>query len=246
MTLSYHNTTLHIVVNKHSVRAVNKIKFRRCLQLRKQGLSYSEIGSVIPVAKSTLQNWLTLSGLTLTKEHIELQLRKRIEKKQVATEASRITRNNKREQVLIATIRTYEKYFTNAFFVAGVMLYQAEGSKGTECRFSNSDYRLIEIFTQFIEKFFSVDKEKGMKFSLFIHETRRHDLQRIRNFWSRKLSVPEKYFTIFWKTNKVTKRRNNPDYVGQIQVRIKGVSYLSRKLLSISDIILTRYLNNEI
>jgi len=80
------------MINKSSVRLNNKGKFKECISLRKQGLSYSEIRKRIPVAKSTLQNWLVLAGLTLTKEHIEIQIKKRLEKRQIATEASRIIR----------------------------------------------------------------------------------------------------------------------------------------------------------
>lgn len=234
------------MINKCTVRDNNKVNFERCLQLRRQGLSYSEIRRVIPVAKSTLQNWLTLGGLTLTKEHLELQLRKRIEKRQAATEASRITRNHKKEKELLDTMKAFEKYFVDPFFVAGIMLYEAEGSKGEECRFSNSDNRLIRIFVHFMIKYFLIDKQKDVKFSLFIHETRAADLQRIKIFWSKKLAVPEGLFKIYWKRNEVTKRRINPDYVGQIQLRFTGISYLSRKLLAISDIILGRYLNKTI
>jgi transposase len=67
------------MINNGSVRFKNKEKFKRCIQLRKQGLSYREIRKIVPVAKSTLQNWLTSAGLTLRKEHLEIQVRKRLE-----------------------------------------------------------------------------------------------------------------------------------------------------------------------
>ena len=68
------------MINKSSIRKKNKGKFVECVRLRKEGLSYGEIRKIVPVAKSTLQNWLTFAGLTLTKEHLEIQLKKRVEK----------------------------------------------------------------------------------------------------------------------------------------------------------------------
>jgi hypothetical protein len=230
------------VKNKNTVRSENKDKFKQCLKLRSEGLSYSEIQKVIPIAKSTLQNWLTLGGLTLTCKHLEIQLNKRIEKQNVATEASRLTRIRNREQFLKTAEERYNKFFTDQLFVMGIALYEAEGSKYDECRFSNSDYRVIKIFLLFLEKYFSLNIKTNAKFSLFIHETRRQDVSRILAFWSDKLSVNKAAFKIFWKRNEVAKKRNNLDYVGQIQVRITGMPYMTRKLLLFSGIIMKPYL----
>ena len=44
-----------------------------------------------------------------------------------------------------------------------------------------------------------------------------------------------------WKKNKIMKRRENPEYVGQMSVSVSGESILGSKILAISDIILKRY-----
>jgi len=230
------------VKNKSTVRSENEDKFKQCLKLRLEGLSYSEIQKVIPIAKSTLQNWLTLGGLTLTCKHLEIQLKKRIEKKKAATEASRLTRMRNREQFLKTAEKKYSEFFTDQLFIMGIALYEAEGSKYDECRLSNSDYRVIKIFLLFLKKYFSLNIKTNAKFSLFIHETRKQDLSRILTFWSDKLSVKKASFKIYWKRNEVAKKRYNLDYVGQIQVRITGMPYMTRILLLFSDIIMKPYL----
>lgn len=131
-----------------------------------------------------------------------------------------------------------KSYFNDPFFIAGIMLYEAEGSKGKVCRFSNSDYRLIFLFIKFIKKYF---KQAEIKLVLYIHNTREKDLERIQSFWHKKLNAKVGY--VYWKKNIVTKRRENPDYMGQLVVETKREKYMSEKLLAISDIILKSYIS---
>jgi hypothetical protein len=229
------------MVNKSSVRAENKTRYRECLELRKQGLSYSEIRVKVPIAKSTLQNWLALAGLTLTKEHLEIQIRKRIENRSAATEASRITRALNLEREINKTILETRKFFRDPLFVAGIALYEAEGSKSGQCKFSNSDYRLIKTFILFLGRFFNISRTENIRFSLFVHISRKGDLTRIKSFWARQLLIPAKDIKVYWKRNAVVHRRNNLDYVGQMLISVTGIRSFSRKLLAISDIILKPY-----
>jgi len=80
-----------------------------------------------------------------------------------------------------------------------------------------------------------------MGFEIYIHETRRKDLKRIINFWSKKLNIPDNTLKVYWKRNKVVRKRNNIDYVGQMLVKIKGEKLMGSKIQAISDIILKKY-----
>lgn len=228
------------MVNESSIRSSNKQRFKQCIKLRKQGLSYSEIRQIVSVAKSTLQNWLAFAGLTLTQEHLQIQLRKRLEKREAAIEASRITRAKKADLETHKFVQKFRKYLDDPFFVGSIMLYEAEGSK-SNCRFSNSDYRLIQMFIRFIERYFLLNRKRNMHFRVYIHETRRDDLEKIMWFWSKKLDISRDKFSLSWKKNIVTNRRTNADYVGQLSVGISGIPFLTRKLLLISGIILKKY-----
>src|SRR3989338_4661128 len=229
------------MINKSSIRKKNKGKFVECVRLRKEGLSYGEIRKIVPVAKSTLQNWLTFAGLTLTKEHLEIQLKKRVEKIRAATEAAKFTRAKKFDEELESFLQRYKTFINDSFFVAGLMLYQAEGTKKNECRFSNSDYRLVQLFLNFLEKYFFLSRTEEVKYRLFVHESRKEDLGRIKNFWAMKLSVPVGYIDLTWKKNVVSKRRTNSNYVGQLQVIVRGIPSLTRKILALSVIICMKY-----
>lgn len=182
-----------------------------------------------------------MAGLTLTKEHLQIQLRKRLEKRQAAIEASRITRAKKADLEIHRFVQVYKKFFNDPFFVAGIMLYEAEGSKDSSCVLSNSDYRVMQVFVKFMEKYFSLDRMKDMHFRIYIHETRSSDLMKIKGFWSKKLLIPVEYFALSWKKNIITRRRTNVDYVGQVSVYISGLQFLTRKLSVISSIMLKKY-----
>src|SRR5258708_1657283 len=217
--------------------------YKQVIELRKREFSYSEIRAQTGVAKSTINNWLNRAGMTLSKKHLEIQAWKRMENHEIGTLASKITRQRRYDIDIQKFIKRTSIYFNDPFFNYGLALFEAEGSKNTDCRFSNSDYRLIKTFVKFIEKYLILNRKENMSFSLYVHKSRKKDLEKILNFWSSKIGIEKTKMFIYWKRNKIVGRRDNADYVGQISVRVVGERILGSKLLSISDIILSQYQN---
>lgn len=229
------------MVTRGSVRRRSKETFQKVIELRKKGLSYTEIKNKTGIAKSTINNWLSFAGLTLSKEHLDIQNKKRIENHVLGTLASKVTRAKKKAKDINDFVQYHKQNLNDPLFVAGIMLYEAEGSKSENNCFSNSDFRLIVVFIKFVEKYFNVDRNIDLSYRLYIHEIRKNDLGRIIRFWSSKLNINPKKIKISWKHNSVTERRKNLDYVGQLNVHILNNTHMTSKLLAISDIILTRY-----
>jgi hypothetical protein len=229
------------MITKFAVRKKNHDNFIRVISLRKQGHSYSEIMKLVPVAKSTINNWITLVGLNLSQEHLQIQTKKRLENYKIGTVASKITRAKNKELDIQRFIQNIKEYLNDPFFVSGIMMYEAEGSKGNSNSFSNSDFRLTLAYMNFIKKYFLIDINKDLRFRIYVHEVRKTDLQRIVNFWSKKMHINRNLFKISWKHNLVTKRRMNLDYVGQLTIAVRGVRHFTGKMLAISDIILEKY-----
>lgn len=224
------------MVNKFSVRSSNKALFKESIVLRKQGLSYSEIIRKIPIAKSTLNNWLVLAGLTLTAEHLNIQHKKRLENHVVATEASRVTRE-KKTKISIDDFLIRHKKRLEPLLVSGCMLYEAEGEKNGCCKFSNSDFRVILLFLKFIESYFSRDRQTGYGFRVYIHKNRKKDLNRVLSYWASKLSISKDSISVSWKTH-LADFRSNKDYVGQMSVYVRRSTIIRKQIQSLSDIIL--------
>lgn len=152
-----------------------------------------------------------------------------------------MTRAKRKAENIDNFIQKHRSNLNDPLFVAGIMLYEAEGSKSENNCFSNSDFRLIVVYIKFVEKYFSVDRNTDLSYRLYIHEIRKNDLDRIIRFWSSKLNIDPKKIKVSWKHNSVTERRKNLDYVGQLNVHILNNTHMTSKLLAISDIILTRY-----
>lgn len=227
------------MVTRGSVRRKSKEIFQKVIELRKQGFSYTEIKKETGIAKSTINNWLAFAGLTLSKEHLEIQNKKRVENHVLGTIASKITRARRRTDDVDQFIQKHKANLADPLFVAGIMLYEAEGSKGESNGFSNSDFRLINVFMKFLDKY--VGKNLNLTYRLYIHDSRKGDLQKILNFWSKKVSIKNNQIKVSWKHNIVTKQRENKDYVGQFEVRVKEITHFTSKILAISDIILSEY-----
>ena len=222
------------MITRGSIRRKGKEVFQKVVELRKKGLSYTEIQKETGVAKSTINNWLTFAGLTLTKEHLEISRSKYLQNNVIATAASKITRARQKDNDIQNFIKTKRNNFDDPLFVAGIMLYEAEGSKGNSNGFSNSDFRLINIYIIFLEKYFDISKNENLRFRLFIHEVRKNDLNRIKRFWENKISVDKNKFSISWKHNVVAKHQENLDYVGQLNVSVRKISYFTSKILALS------------
>lgn len=227
------------MITRGSVRRKSAEIFKKVIELRKREYSYTEIKKETGVAKSTINNWLTLAGLTLTKEHLNIQAKKRVENHVVATEASKRTRARRKEEDIQVFILENRRFMNEPLFVAGIMLYEAEGTKGENNSFSNSDFRTILVYIRFLERYFHLNRNLDLDFRIYIHEIRKDDLNRITNFWSKKLLVDGRIFSISWKHNVVSKKQENLDYVGQLSVRVHGIKHFSGKILAISSIMLS-------
>ena len=229
------------MITRGSVRRKSKDVFQKVIELRKKGLSYTEIKKETGIAKSTINNWLSFAGLTLSEEHLKIQNKKRVENHILGTIASKITRNINKDKDIQNFINNQKVNFGDPLFVAGIMLYEAEGTKSDSNGFSNSDFRLINLYIKFLQRYFGLSKDENMTFRMYIHEVRKYDLERIKRFWASKLSINANKFSISWKHNVVAKRQENLDYVGQLSISVRKMSHFTSKMITLSDIILTRY-----
>jgi len=157
----------------------------KAIELRKSGFSYSEIKKSINISKSTLSNWL--KDIELTDEQKKRLTRlqataylgaKKIQAKSLARHRQ-IRENAQREAVA---------RFDNPLFIAGLMLYWAEGDKRSgRIQFSNSDPDMIKIMMGWFRKFCNVPESK-FRIGLFVHSL--HIREDYLEFWSKITGLP--------------------------------------------------------
>lgn len=201
----------------------------KALKLRKKGLSYHEIRESIPVAKSTLSLWCRYINLTP-------EQKKRLQDKKNANglmgiQAIQKMFWGKRCEAFMNGVNLFNKIgqTPNSNFIAGIMLYWAEGSK-SKCvaSIANSDPRIIKFMVKWFGDFFEITP-KNLKIYLHLHSGQNE--QAIKNYWTKLTGVTD--FGKSFTKPEGSGYRKNTLYNGTVKLTVKktGSTYLLFKIL---------------
>ena len=208
----------------------------KAIKLRKGGLTYSEILNQIPVAKSTLSLWLRSVGLskqqeqTLTKKKLEAAKRGGMRKREIRLEMIEKMNKDAAEEI--------DRLITKDLWLAGVMLYWAEGAKQKDHNvsqkvcFSNSDPAMIKLFLMWLEDVIKISRE-NIRFIIFIHKTA--DVNKALEFWSLLVGCQKSEIKVYFKKHKIqrTNRKNTGNnYNGLLRIEVNKSTSLNRKISS--------------
>lgn len=204
-------------------RVQDKIK---AISLRMEGYSYKEIMSEVPVSKSTLSGWLRYIKLSVEQE--SRLFSKIATRSDMGRAKGAITNRRKRverEQVSYKYAEEkFEVFKEDPFFWFGVALYWAEGAKKSSAfQFMNSDPKIIELMTIWIEKFLGLDRNTNIFYRLYIHHVYSHE--NCEDYWKKYLRIVQSQMkkTIFKPTNHLFKK--NPEYKGCMRIEVSGIRY---------------------
>jgi len=213
----------------------------KAVNLRRKGYSYHEIMAKIPVAKSTLAEWLRSVGLSK-------QQKQRLTEKKLAS-AKRGAETRHRQRIIFSQkiIETAKKEIgpisKRELWLIGTMLYWAEGSKekdyrpGSRAAFTNSDPDMITIFLCWLRQICGKTL-KDITFDLSIHELQKNRTAEIVGFWSKELKCPRTYFRhIYYKRGSLNTKQKNIDasYHGILKIIVKSSSLLTRQIAGWTD-----------
>jgi len=163
----------------------------KAIQLRKKGMSYSQIKTQIKVSKGTLSYWL--KNYPLSKKRIS-ELR---DNNEIRIEKFRNTMRKKREKRLNKVYKIQKKKIfplnKQELFIAGLFLYWGEGSKNhvADIRMSNTDPAVIKFFIKWIVECLKVPKET-LKAHLHLYKDMNIDKE--IKFWCKTLNLSKKQF----------------------------------------------------
>jgi len=178
----------------------------KALRLRKQGKSYSEICKKINVSKGTLSLWLRDIGLT-AKQIAELKGRQK--SRYEGAKANQRKRIENTERIISESKQEVRFLYKNPLFLAGLMLYWAEGDKSETLErvgFSNSDPEMIILAMRWFREVCRVPEEK-FRIGLFVHEL--HCRKDVENYWSEIANVPlSQFHKTYVKPTSLGHRRN--------------------------------------
>lgn len=216
---------------------MKSIEREKAIEMRLvQQLGYGEIAKKLRVSKSTLSRWL--EDLPLSDERL-LELRRFAwSKGEAKREQFRRTMRKKREEreqlIYSAQRKKLNRISEQTLFVAGLMLYVAEGDKKTraEIAFANTDSTMILFFMRWLEKFLDIPKEK-LRVQLHLYENM--DVPKEERFWLEQLGLKK---TQLCKTQIRPVRSGSFSYRepfrhGTCKLYVGGVAKKSELMLSI-------------
>lgn len=133
------------------------------IKLRKQGKSYNKISRELQISKSTLSSWFSDIGWSKG-------IKKELTRKANYIARRSLQRYNKkrkekweqwREEARQEAEREFLKLMKTPLFIAGLMIYWGEGDSKIKnpIRLSNTDPRMIALYTKFLTKSLNILKE---------------------------------------------------------------------------------------
>lgn len=168
---------------------------RKVIELRKQGRTYSDIRALLHIPKSTLSDWL--SRYPLNDKQLMFLKNNRTEKKKIAIEKYRITRQRQRE-VRLNSIYNYEKKCWNKLnhrelLLAGIFLYWGEGGKRMNgpITINNTDPNVLKFALYWMLKGLGIAKE-NIKVDLHLYSDMSENDELL--YWSKELGIPIPFF----------------------------------------------------
>jgi hypothetical protein len=169
-----------------------RIKDRsKAIELRKKGMSYSQIKAELSINKSTLSSWL--NKMPLSEDRIR-QLGSlnpmRIERYR---NTMRAKRENRWDEVYKKVSKNIGRLNSRELYIAGLFLYWGEGGKTERfsLSFSNTDPDMMVFMIKWMKQGLRIN-EKDMHIKIHLYKDM--DIDEYEKFWARKLKVPRKIF----------------------------------------------------
>ena len=126
---------------------------------RDEGRSIKEIARLLGVSTSSVSHWVRDVELT-DAQHSALQARNRLHERQCLARAAMAAKARARRVAAQQEGRRRARSLGRCY-VAGCMLYWAEGSRNrNRIVFTNSDPAMAQFFVEFIREFFDIDRER--------------------------------------------------------------------------------------
>jgi hypothetical protein len=190
--------------------------------LRKKGYSYGRIKQITGLSKDTISR--CCRDIKLTDNQIrQLDLNKRKGQTLASLKGAKtnqLKRINSEITLLKKGVQQVGHISNRERFIAGISLYQAEGSKTNQAvEFTNADPETIKFMVNWFEEFCQIER-KDLKCSLWLHDNL-SETSAI-NYWTNYLKLSKSQFgKTYFAKNKINspKIRKNIHQYGIIKIR---------------------------
>ena len=179
------------------------------IKLRKQNKSYDEINKILGIPKGTLAGWLKNDPSSKkAKLFLNSKSNKRVaDRIKKFVEENRKRHKNRRKNIQDDAIKQFKILRKDYLFVAGTMLYWAEGDNklGNPFRLTNTDPRMISLYIKYLIKILDISKKDIRPAIILYPDLSEEECVR---FWSKVTGIVSEQFykTQFIKGKHPTKR----------------------------------------
>ena len=213
----------------------------KAIEMRKRGVSVRTIAKEVGVSKSSASLWVR--DIILSVEQMEELKKRKIKGWELCRLKGALTQKQRRLDLIKKEkkegIINLKNLSEREFFVSGVALYWAEGSKKRrEFSICNSDPEMIVFLIKWMNKFFGIET-KNIKVVVGINEIHRKREQMVKDYWSKVTGIPISQFrkTSFKKTKNNKVYENFNEHYGTLGVHaLKGSGFYYKMLGLISGL----------
>lgn len=212
-----------------------RLEREQAVDLRKMGLSYSEIQAKVPVSQASLSVWLR--AVELQPSH----RRRLAERKLIGQQLAAQTVHNRRLARVASTLSQAEqeaKEFLNSLnilWVIGTVLYWAEGTKVKEwtphgrVTFTNMDPEMIRLVRAWLVRYCSVASD-NLVYALYIHPDA--DIIEAERYWTLHLGIPRSRLRMYFKRHNPSPHRKHVGrtYYGTMRMSVRSSTLLSHRI----------------
>lgn len=173
----------------------NEEKYQQALQFRKRGFTYVEIAKICDVSKGTVSNWLKneVFSQKITEQNSKKAASDNQKRLRLMNKARKAEREKNYATAKKSADTEYRHYKNDPLFVAGLMLYTAEGDMQDTrtIRIANVRPEVHRTFIRFLREYVGVETEK-IHFWILLYS----DLseERCMRHWKRVTGLPYKQF----------------------------------------------------
>ncbi|MEK9180250.1 MAG: helix-turn-helix domain-containing protein [Patescibacteria group bacterium] len=207
----------------------------KAVELRKKSKSYNEISRALGIPKSTLAGWLSRDPVSRKiKATLTIQAAKNSRQRiKNLIEANRARWAQQREKAREEAFRDFPYLKRNPLFVAGLMLYWAEGDNkpGNPFRLTNTNSKIISLYTKFLVDVLKIPKE-NIRCGLILYPDLSEKI--CLSFWSQIIGIPK---TQFYKTQVIGGRHPSKRLSNGICMIICGNRLLKEKVFVWLDLL---------
>lgn len=208
-------------------------------EMRAKGESVKVIARILGVSKSTVSLWVR--DIILTVEQYEKLNNRKIKAGEKGRMMGAFVQKQRRLELIkqankdgVAALKNFSK---DQFFVSGIALYWAEGSKKSqEVSICNSDPVMIILMIKWLETFFDVSMDR-LTAAVGINEIHKKREEVVKEYWSNVTGLPLAQFRkTSFKKAKVHKIYDNYDtHYGTLRIEVLKPSKIYYRIMGLIE-----------